>query len=234
MKHLVSLFDTTGLAGERFFLAGWRVTIIDILNVGERTANSYASMVLDWDILQNEQRIIDLKPDLLFGFPPCTDLTVAGARHFGEKAWFNPEFQNEAVHLARSVERIGEAADCDWLAENPVGRLSTLWRKPDMIFDPCDYGGWLPEDDFHPLWPSYIIPRDAYTKKTCFWLSKNFKRPEKKPVAPVSFEDIQGNKFSKQTAKLGGKSLKTKMIRSATPRGVFAAIADKYINEERR
>lgn len=211
-------------------MAGWSVTIIDRLNVGERSANSFASRVLGWDILQHEQDIIDMKPDLLFGFGPCTDLTVAGARHFKEKAWFDPGFQEKAVHLWKAVERIGEAVGCDWLGENPVGSLSTLYRKPDMIFDPCDYGGWLPEWDFHPLWPEYIEARDAYTKKTCFWLSKNFRRPVPKPIPPKFIEDKNGNRFSKQTAKLGGKSAKTKMIRSASPRGVFHAIADRYIN----
>lgn len=230
MPKLVSLFDTTGLAGEPFFMAGWSVTIIDILNVGERSVNSYASRVLDWDILKHEQDIIDMKPDLLFGFGPCTDLTGAGAAWFAEKAWADPQFQEKAVHLWASVVRIGEAVGCDWLGENPVGSLSTLYRKPDMIFDPCEFGGWLPEDDFNPLWPDYIHPRDAYTKKTCFWLSKDFRRPVKKPIPPIKHEDFWGNNWSKQAAKLGGKSLKTKMIRSATPRGVFRAIADRYIN----
>lgn len=230
MPRLVSLFDTTGLAGEPFFMAGWTVIIIDILNVGERDTNSYATATLPWDILAHEQDIINLKPDLLFGFGPCTDLTVAGARHFAEKAWADPGFQDKALHLWRSVERIGEAAGCDWLGENPVGSLSTLYRKPDLVFDPWEYGGWLPEDDFHPLWPNYIEARDAYPKKTCFWLSKDFRIPVKRPVPPVVHTNERGDKFSKQAAKLGGKSEKTKMIRSASPRGVFRAIADRYIN----
>ncbi len=230
MPKLISLFDTTGLACEPFFMAGWHVTLIDILNVKERSVNSFADRVLDWDILKHEQEIIDMKPNLVFGFGPCTDLTGAGAKHFAEKAWADPDFQEKALHLWRSVERIGEAAGCDWLGENPVGSLSTLYRKPDMIFDPCDFGGWLDEWDAHPLWADYIEARDAYTKKTCFWLSKDFKRPVPKPIPPKFYVDEEGRRFSKQTAKLGGKSAKTKMIRSASPRGVFRAIADRYIN----
>lgn len=222
IKHIVSLFDTTGLAGMPFFYAGCKVTIIDLLNTGERAVNPYASRVLDWNILEREQDIIELKPDLLFGFPPCTDLTVAGARHFAEKAWADPEFQDKAAYLARSVERIGEAVGCPWLLENPVGKLSSLWRKPDFVFDPWEFAGWLPEDDFHPLYPDYITRRDLYPKKTCFWTSSGFKFPQKKPIAP-------GRKFSEAHLKLGGKSLKTKMIRSATPRGVFIALADRYL-----
>lgn len=94
--RIVSLFDTTGLAGIPFFMRGDHVTIIDILNVGERSTNPYANKVYAVDILACEDQIVALKPDLLFGFPPCTDLTVAGARHFKEKAWANPDFQDKA------------------------------------------------------------------------------------------------------------------------------------------
>jgi len=44
--------------------------------------------------------------------------------------------------------------------------------------------------------------------------------PEKKPVKPV-------NNYPGWT-KLGGKSLRTKNIRSATPRGFAQAVFEKY------
>jgi hypothetical protein len=93
-----------------------------------------------------------------------------------------------------------------------------MWRKPDYYFDPCDYGGYLPEDDQHPLWPDYIAPRDAYTKKTSLWTGGSFKMPEKRQVEPLS------PGASQQYRKLGGKSQKTKNIRSATPRGFAKAL----------
>ena len=77
--------------------------------------------------------------------------------------------------------------------------------------------GNLPEDDVHPTYPEYIKPRDAYPKKTCIWASDDFVMPGKKYV-----EVDEG--YSEQHKKLGGKSLKTKNIRSATPRGFAQAV----------
>jgi len=99
-----------------------------------------------------------------------------------------------------------------------VSRLATLWRKPDYSFQPFEYGGYLPEDDVNPKWPEYIAPRDAYSKKTCLWTGNGFRMPEKDAVECDSFGS------SVQYRKLGGKSLKTKNIRSATPRGFARAV----------
>lgn len=160
-----------------------------------------------------------IKPDIIFGFPPCTDLAVSGSMHFEKKHKANPEFQNEATALARQVEKLGSLVGCPWFAENPVSVLSTLWRKPDHLFHPYEYGGYLPEDDSHPRWPEYIAPRDHYRKKTCLWTGNGFIMPTKKSLGDPS-ED------SKQHRKLGGKSAKTKQIRSETPRGFAIAVAE--------
>lgn len=126
------------------------------------------------------------------------------------------------------VESLANMYNVPWMVENPVGVLSTLWRKPDFIFNPCAYGGYLPEDDKHPAFPEYIADRDAYTKKTCIWCGNGFKQPLFRPVPmPDEWED------SKQHAKLGGKSKRTKMIRSLTPRGFARAVFlanDRAIN----
>jgi hypothetical protein len=95
-------------------------------------------------------------------FPPCTDLSVSGARWFKGKGLHR---LSDAIKLfARSVD-IAETLSCPWIIENPVSTISSYWRKPDHIFDPCDYG-------------------DPYTKKTCLWSGNGFVMPEKKPVAP--------------------------------------------------
>ena len=66
-------------------------------------------------------------------------------------------------------------------------------------------------------YPEYIKPRDAYPKKTCLWTGGEFVMPEKMPV------DISPG-YSDQHKKLGGKSERTKNIRSATPRGFAKAV----------
>lgn len=62
-----------------------------------------------------------------------------------------------------------------------------------------------------------IAPRDAYPKKTCLWTGNGFNMPYWLPV-PVE----EG--YSRQHKKLGGKSMCTKNIRSATPRGFALAV----------
>jgi hypothetical protein len=215
----VFLFDTTGYAAEPFTSAGWETTIIDMLNVGEYVNNYRATHTLDWDILEREDAIAELCKDatFIFGFPPCTDLAVSGAKHFAAKAKVDPLFQVKAVHLAQSVERIAIKAGVPWALENPVSRLATLWRQSDYIFHPWHYGKYLPEGDRHPDYPKYIPAQDRYSKPTCLWTSKDFILPSKKPTTkPVG--------WSPQTTMLGGSSARTKRIRSASPRGFFIAL----------
>lgn len=156
-------------------------------------------------------------PDLIFAFPPCTDMAVSGARHFEAKREKDPLFQEKAVATAKIAAELAEKYMAEYMIENPVSVLSSMWRKPNHIFNPHEYGGYLPEDDQHPAFPEFIKARDAYPKKTCLWVSEGFKMPEKKPV------DLDEG-FSVQYKKLGGKSAKTKMIRSLTPRGFAQAV----------
>ena len=86
------------------------------------------------------------------------------------------------MQCAEMAEAMGCAA---WYVENPVGALSRWWRKPNHVFDPCEYGGYLSETDEHPLYPQHIPQRDAYRKKTCIWHGQGFTVPPKRPMEPV-------------------------------------------------
>ena len=161
--------------------------------------------------------------DVVFvaGFPPCTDLAVSGAAHFASKAEKDKHFQAKAAQVVGQCHIVAEMVGAPYIIENPVSVLASLWRKPCFTFDPYQFGGYLPEDDEHPQYPDYILPRDAYPKKTCLWTGGGFAMPEKKPVlCPPG--------YSQQHSRLGGKSLKTKNIRSATPRGFAQAVFEKY------
>ena len=82
--------------------------------------------------------------DLMIAHPPCTHLAVSGARWFKDKQ----EEQAEAVRFFMSLA----AAPVDKVAvENPIGIMSTRWRKPDQIVQPWQYG-------------------HGETKATCLWL----------------------------------------------------------------
>ena len=157
---------------------------------------------------------------VVFGmaFPVCTDMAVSGAPHFKRKAEVNPYFQVNAVGHVKAVARLFRGMDIPYFIENPVSVLATMWRKPDYRFHPYEYGGYIPDDQAeHPRWPEYIAPRDAYPKNTCLWTGFGFVMPWTDPVEPE-----QGH--SRQHLKLGGKSQRTKDIRSATPRGFATAV----------
>ena len=217
---VLSLFDYTGYAVADFTKAGHTTFLVDTQH-GNETAHPRATMIFGDDVLATEPLWVAWRPDLVLAFPPCTDLAVSGAKHFERKRRLDPNFQIKAAYLARAGERIAIDSNCPFAIENPISVLSTLWRKPDHIFHPYEYGGYLPEDDVHPEYPDYTPPRDAYPKRTCLWTGNGFTMPEPKPV-PVA------PGYSEHFLRLGGKSLKTKNIRSATPRGFARAVFEIY------
>ena len=81
-----------------------------------------------------------------------------------------------------------------WCLENPVGKLRKWLGKPIMSFNPCDYG-------------------DPYTKRTLLW--GKFNEPIKNPIEPIRPSPLHQN--------LGGKSNRTKELRSITPPGFAKA-----------
>ena len=102
------------------------------------------------------------KWDLIIAFPPCTYLTVTGNRWFnidryGEKAIQRHKDRKDAIDFFMTFAN----ADCEKIAiENPVGIMSSEWRKPNQIINPWQFG-------------------DAFEKKTCLWLKG---LPELKPT----------------------------------------------------
>jgi len=164
---------------------------------------------------------------ILFAWPPCEDMTVSGNRHKAAKRAKDPLFQWKAMRRATRSAALARKFGFAWMVENPIGALSTLWRKPDHVWHPYYYGGYLPEDDVHPEWPEYIAPRDAYTKQTGAWTGGGFKMPERKDVEPeiIRRTTASGKKISgsRQFFKLGGKSAKTKKIRNLGARGACRA-----------
>lgn len=221
-----SLFDGSGIMGLPWAEAGHKVYCF---NADEADHGAYESAKVQHENISYVNAWIDGKflvdaisgvygkPGIVCAFPPCTDLAVSGAAHFARKAEANPEFQNEAVETAKIAALVAEAFEVPYMIENPVSVMSSKWRKPDHSFHPYEFGAYLCEGDEHPIFPEYIKPRDAYPKKTCLWVGGGFKMPKRRPVAVE-----EG--YSEQHKKLGGKSKKTKVIRSLTPRGFARAV----------
>ena len=89
---------------------------------------------------------IDGPWDMIIAFPPCTDLAVSGARWFAEKQ------ADGRQQLAINFFMRFANANCEKIAiENPVGIMSSHYRKPDQIIQPWQFG-------------------HGETKKTCLWL----------------------------------------------------------------
>lgn len=234
---VLSLYDFTGEALRPWAEAGYGCYAFDIQHLKDKQILHefdsggfirYVHMDL-WNIdnITGMQRTFE-NTDVVFGmaFPVCTDLAVSGAAHFARKAKADPEFQIKASNHARWCASLFDALGVPYFIENPVSRLATLWRKPDYSFHPYEYGEYIPDAEAeHPRWPDYIAPKDRYTKKTCLWTGGDFTMPPKRPTE-------KPNGYSQQHLKLGGKSQRTKDIRSATPRGFARAVFEANVKEE--
>ena len=116
----------------------------------------------DFNTMDGENHSFSGRWDMIIAFPPCTYLTVTGNRWFnidryGEKAIQRHKDRKDAIDFFMTFAN----ADCEKIAiENPVGIMSSEWRKPNQIINPWQFG-------------------DAFEKKTCLWLKG---LPELKPT----------------------------------------------------
>ena len=226
---VLSLYDYTGEALKPWSAAGYECHAFDNQHPKEgREADGITYNYADLHDLKTHKDIFMRfnGRELVLGmaWPVCTDMAVSGALWFKSKAKADPEFQVKAVNHAVLCAELFEDLGIPYMIENPVSVLATKWRKPDHTFHPYEFGEYIPEDQAaHPRWPEYIPPRDAYTKKTCLWTGGGYKMPPKLPTCKPTG-------YSTQYKKLGGKSKKTKDIRSATPRGF--AIANFLANQK--
>ena len=127
----------------------------DVLSILNPTTHYEQGYDEYWDGIcfytENAFHRIKGKWDLIIAHPPCTYLTLAGNK------WFKPEFadrfpdrqkqRKEAVDFFMAIAN----ADCDKIAiENPVGVMSSQWRKPDQYIEPYMFGD--PEKKKTGLW----------------------------------------------------------------------------------
>lgn len=100
----------------------------------------------EWRTCDGLAHRLDAKWDMIIAFPPCTHLAVSGAAHFAKKRADGRQ-QRGIDFFMRFAN-----ADCDKIAiENPIGIMSSKWRKPDQIIQPWQFG-------------------DNVGKSTCLWL----------------------------------------------------------------
>lgn len=150
---------------------------------------------------------------MIIAHPPCTFLAVSGNR------WFNVEkYGQEAVKRKKKREEAAKffmaiaSAKCDKICiENPVGVMSTLWRKPDQVIQPYMFG-------------------DPVEKKTCLWLKGL------PPLVPTDEVNPPQRIFFKSGRSMGKFFVETWNLpkeerartRSKTFPGIAAAMAEQW------
>lgn len=170
----------------------------------------------EWHIQKDVKLLLTKKNswDMMIAFPPCTHLAVSGARHFKKKR--DDGRQQQAIdffmYLVNApVPRIA--------IENPVGIMSTLYRKPDQIIQPYHFG-------------------DRAQKSTCLWLKKLPLLVATKPIKMrksdyYEFTTKQGtrkrqSKWYFNTLKMAKSTDERSKLRSKTFPGIADAMATQW------
>lgn len=166
----------------------------------------------EWHIKDDVLKHLDENWDLIIAHPPCTDLAVSGARWFEEK--------RKDGRQQKSIEFFMQFVNayCDHIAiENPVGIMSTVYRKPDQIINPWQFG-------------------DPVPKTTCLWLKGL------PPLIPTVTEKPEMEYLEWVDAKTGRKKRQAKWytdawrlpsnersrVRSKTFPGIAKAMAQQW------
>lgn len=206
MKTVISLCDLTGNMVQPWVEAGYNAFLVDPQHGTTRThgpVTKFAGTIEDaMDWIAGFIQAGDVAA--VFGFPPCTDMAVSGARWFKDKYAADKLFQAKAVMLAEQCRTIGRLSGAPWFVENPVSVLSSAFGKPQHTFHPWQYSGYE--------------PTDAYTKKTCLWTGGGFIMPEPF-IDPEMGEPDNRIHFASPGPERAN-------LRSATPMGFARAVFD--------
>ncbi len=167
----------------------------------------------EWHIQGDVIPLLQEEWDLIIAFPPCTYLTVTGNR------WFNIEkYGGKAIKRYLDQETAVEffmilaSAKCPRVAiENPIGIMSTEFRKPNQIIHPYMFG-------------------DPARKSTCIWLKG---LPELKPtniVEPIiiKYKNGKGTDSPWHMDTMGLPKEERAKVRSKTFPGIAKAMAEQW------
>lgn len=182
MKILVAC-EYSGTVRDAFIRAGHDAMSCDILPT-DQPGPHYQGDVMD---------ILGKDWDMLIAHPPCTHLAVSGARHFARKRESGE--QQAAIDFFMSMANSG----IEKIAiENPICIMSTVWRKPDQIIQPWQYG-------------------HGETKATCLWLENL------PPLTPTNIVDGREARIHKMPP-----SADRWKLRSKTYHGIADAMAAQW------
>jgi len=154
--------------------------------------------------------------DLLLAFPPCTHLSSSG-QHWFSRGLKDPKLREDAAEFFMSFAK----ANCPRIAiENPVGIMSTRWRKPDQKIQPWQFG--------HPMTKTTCLwlqglppprPTEILEKPATGWENQSF-RPDGKYASFVNYDE--------RGKILSWNDPRTAKIRSKTFPGIAKAMAEQW------
>jgi len=220
-KVILSLFDHSGVWSAPYARAGYTVIQCDL---------KHGTDVRTFPWFDPGKK----KVQGILLAPPCTAFAGSGAQYWGDKDADGTTTQALAL-VDAGLRAVAIYQPVWWCLENPVGRLKN-WLGPCAYqFDPHNFAGYLVN---HPCWPDMLrlkqrmaadhvyeltagdvrLVKDCnvYTKRTQLWGRFN----------PLRENDVEPVKVSSQGSwlqLLGGKSERTKELRSMTPAGFAQA-----------
>ena len=166
----------------------------------------------EWHYQQDVFEVIDKGWDMMIAFPPCTDLAVSGARHFERKRKDGSQQKSIKFFMDLANAPIEKIA-----LENPIGIMSTEWKKPDQIIQPWMFGDkaqkstclWL--KGLPKLEPTDIVDKGEFFEFTS-------KKGEKKRMPMWYYKALQDAKTPEQR----------RTLRSKTFKGIAEAMATQW------
>ena len=153
---------------------------------------------------------IEGKWDMIIAHPPCTRLCNSGQRwlYFGSQEYRDKMKADQEFAIKFFMNFVN--VDCEKIAiENPVGIMSSIYRKPDCTYNPYDFEG------------------ETECKKTCLWLKGL------PPLIPTQILEKSKRTQGIWKAHFDGKCYawndpQTSKLRSKTPLGVAKAMAEQW------
>jgi len=153
----------------------------------------------EWHIQDDVIPLLKKNWDLVIALPPCTHICVSGARYFAQKR--KDGRQQEGIDFFMQFTKL----NCAFAIENPVGIMSTIYRKPDQIIQPWYFG--------HPE-----------SKATCLWLNR---LPLLIETNRLKTRKYWNNQTPSGQNRLGPSSNRS-IIRSKTYSGIAKAMANQW------
>ena len=197
MKILVAC-EESQVVTDAFRSRGHQAFSCDI----QPTSGNHPEWHLEMDVLP----LLQDSWDMILAFPPCTHLSSSGARWFAEKR--RDGRQDEGIRFFMQFTMV----DCPRVViENPVGIMSKLWRKPDQIIQPWQFG-------------------DPYSKATCLWIKG---LPKLRSTGEVDHGEIISYESGRSMPKWYADAYRLppaerSRVRSRTSLGIAAAMADQW------